>query len=310
MAVQPAAYGLIDLIALDIVVLTDMALFDMALAVGLVEATVEMILGIMLIIIKILEVALHVAMGMIYDIQTELAVHSMANAPSEDLIKPLGEDVRAFEDLWNNLASSLLAYLQDWWRRFVDAPHEKKAIMAGDYVADLLAFIATWEMSATKIGTIRLPALAAVEPELAAAVAGGGSAGLKGAGGAAAIAPPALGIGGPVGGIGSSVARMSGRSRGERPAPSTDPRAFEKRIQQLEDEIEVHRGTEGGDFEAVRVNTAELEGMQYEAEGLRFSVEGHTDPVPAEWMDALADLERRVRSHRRSEQHVGADSRT
>jgi hypothetical protein len=56
---QPTAMGFMDVVGADLMLLTDLLFFDLALVVGAVESLVAMVTGLLTIILKIIEVALH-----------------------------------------------------------------------------------------------------------------------------------------------------------------------------------------------------------------------------------------------------------
>ena len=174
-ALQTPVGALIDLVSVDLAVFTDLMLFNMSFALGVLESVAEMVTGMLALIVKLLEIAWHLVLASVYDIQDRLAQLGLADAPDEELIRPLAEDVAAAELLWNTLPEAIVGMLEGWLDRFLAASHEEKAVMAGDLVADLAVLIATWEASGTRLGKIPVPALPALaaEPELAAAVIGG-----------------------------------------------------------------------------------------------------------------------------------------
>lgn len=237
-------HALIDLLAADLAVITDVLLFDVSLALGFVESAVETVVGALTLVVKLCEVAWHLVLAGIYDVQERLARLGLTESPDEALIAPLAEDVAALEQLWATLPQAVLAYLVDWRDRFLAAPHEEKAVMAGDLVGGLLFEIATWEVSAAKAGKLRLPAvpgLAAVEPELAAAVVGGGSMRV----GAGALASPGVKVaaGGPVGAGGAAVLQAAGKGSNSGPSrgpldrtPDEVAEAFRKELGEAVDE--------------------------------------------------------------------------
>jgi hypothetical protein len=206
---QPAALSLVELVAVDLMLLTDLFFLELALIVGIGEGVVEMITGLLTIILKIFEVAWHYVLAAIYGVQQELAKLELSDQPSEDLIRPLAEDLTAAEMLWHDiLYFDLFGYLEDWGDKFLKSSQEEKAIMAGDFVADLVLFIATWEASAGRIGKFRIPPPPAAAPTPVLALAGGGSMPMAAGRTAAGVS---VRTGGPIGGIGSTVTRMAGR---------------------------------------------------------------------------------------------------
>ena len=147
--------------------------------------------------------------------------------PSEELIASMAEDFAAAEELWREFPEAVAAFLIDWADRFQQASPEQKEIMAGDFTAEVLLFIATWEFSATKIGRLRIPPIKIGPAPSAApvvAIAGGGSATLERAA-ALSIPGTTVGVGGPVGVGGVAVSQMAGRGRkgGSEPTWDHDP---------------------------------------------------------------------------------------
>jgi hypothetical protein len=226
-ALQPAAQGFIGVVAADVRLLVDLVFFDLGLIVGLGEGIVQTVVGILHIIVKILEVAWHYVLATIFAVQQELSKLGLADYPNEELIAPLADDLMAAEQLWREFPAALATFLMDWANRFQQASQEQKAVMAGDFTADVLLFIGTWEFSATKIGRLRIPPIKIGPAPSAAPVvafAGGGSAALETTVGLS-IPGTSVGVGGPMGVGGAAVSRMAGRGReGEsKPAWDDDP---------------------------------------------------------------------------------------
>ncbi len=215
----PVGY-LIDLVAADLAIMTDLMLFNMSLALGVLESAVQTVVGLLTVILKLIEVAWHLIQALIYDLQERLAALGLVGEPDEELIRPFTDDVLQVQLMWSTLPEVVVALLVDWRDRFMAASHEERAVMAGDLAGDLLFAIVTWQASATRLGKVRMPALPALaaEPELAAALATGGS--MRAGAGALTTTGTEVAVGGPVGATGATVLSASGRSGG---ASKPDP---------------------------------------------------------------------------------------
>ena len=213
---QPAAQALVYLVDADLAVIFEALFLDLGIIVGAGEGIAGMVVGLLAIISKIVEVALHYALGTIYAVQQQTANAGLTSAPDEALIEPLGQDLDDAATLWHDICYfDLFGYLDGWRAKFVAAGAEQKAIMVGEFSGQLLTFLATWEASSTKVGTLRLrlPPPAA-EPVLAAEVIGGGAMPV-----AAEATEVGLRAGGPLGGLGATVTTMAALQGG-----TNDPR--------------------------------------------------------------------------------------
>lgn len=78
-------------------------------------------------------------------------------------------------DAVKNILPGLSALIDNWIKEFVAAPESKRYGMVGEFIGQLLAFIAGFEIAAAKAGNI--PKLTAIIPKLepALAIAGGGT---------------------------------------------------------------------------------------------------------------------------------------
>jgi hypothetical protein len=173
---------------------------------------VETVVGAVDLFLKLCTFLGHAVLAMIYDVQNELSKLGLADVPDDEMLRPLGDDVAAFEQLVTSLPQAVLAFLTDWRDRFLAAPHEEKVVMAGNLVGGILLEMATWEVSAAKAGKLRLPPLTGLsEPELALAVAGGGST--RAGAGALVQGGAEVAVGGPLGAAGATVLSASGKSQ-------------------------------------------------------------------------------------------------
>jgi hypothetical protein len=228
-ALQPTVHEAIDVSDANLAVLVDLLFFDVGLVVGVGEAVVDTVLGIVAIAATLLEVAFHYFLGTIFAVQTALVSAGLVAEADEELIRPLAEDLDAAWMLWFNLCSfDVIGFLEAWRTEFVTAPQERKAAMVGEFVGQLAAFVVTWEAASARGLTVRLPLPPAAAPEMVAAVAGGGSVPV-----ALELPAVSVNVGGPLTGGGAAVAAMSGRGRDDRPRELTD----EEKWQEMEESM-------------------------------------------------------------------------
>ena len=132
---------------------------------------------------------------------------------------------------WHDLCYlDFVAILEGWLAKFEAAPAEGKAEMVGDSVGEVLAFVATWQTSSSRLSKL-LPPPPAAAPQLVAAVAGGGTMAVplaQPAADAVALLGPTLGGLGPAG---IQVMNMSGQGPddSESKAGGTTPSPAEPR---------------------------------------------------------------------------------
>jgi hypothetical protein len=209
---QPVAQSVIDEVDADLAALVDLVFFDLGIVVGVGEGLGSMIFGIMPIVVAVVEVAFHYILGIIYLVQQQLARTGLSPEPSEDLIKPVAEDLDAAAKLWHDICYfDLIGYLDGWRSRYQQASSEEQAAMAGEFVGQLATFVATWEASSSiKLGTLKLPLPpSSASPVLIAEVAGGGAIPM-----AMEASTVSIGVGGPLGGAGAAVTLMSSSTIG------------------------------------------------------------------------------------------------
>lgn len=220
-ALHGPALLLVDAISGGLDRITLALFYDLGVVVGVGEGVGQMLTGLVGLVVGLAEFAWHLGQAMVYDVQQSLALVGLADAPDEALIVPLAEDVAALELLWVTLPEIIVAFVENWVAQFTAAPPERQAAMIGEVVGQLLVEIATWHGSAvSKAGRFRLPPLPQriTAPELALAVAGGGSMPAGGVG-ALARTGATVNVGGPVGATGATVLSASGKSQGG----SSDP---------------------------------------------------------------------------------------
>ena len=154
---QPAANTLIDVIESDLEVISAVLFFDLGVVIGFGEGLAGMITGLLRIAWALLEFAVDYFVAIVF----------------HDL-EPLAEDLDALALAWHDLLSiDVMGILEGWLIRFEAAPAEGRAVMVGEFVGEVLAFIATWETSTSRLSKFLPPPGAA--PQLVAAVAGGGT---------------------------------------------------------------------------------------------------------------------------------------
>lgn len=220
-ALHGPALLLVDAISGGLDRITLALFYDLGVVVGVGEGVGQMLTGLVGLVVGLAEFAWHLGQAMVYDVQQSLALVGLADAPDEALIVPLAEDVAALELLWVTLPEIIVAFVENWVAQFTAAPPERQAAMIGEVVGQLLVEIATWHGSAvSKAGRFRLPPLPQriTAPELALAVAGGGSMPAGGVG-ALARTGATVNVGGPVGATGATVLSASGKSQGAKPDP-------------------------------------------------------------------------------------------
>jgi hypothetical protein len=172
---QPAALNFIDVIDLDLQAILSLLFFDLGLVVGFGEGIANTVVGAINIVIAIINVAFHLALAIIGAVQRTLADIGLSEQTGDDLLRPLGEDIDQGLLIWDNVISfDLLSFLEACWTKFSQAPAEHKALMAGELVGEIAAFVATWSASSARLGKFIPPAPAAA-PQLIAEVAGGGA---------------------------------------------------------------------------------------------------------------------------------------
>ena len=152
---QPAANTLIDVIQSDLEVTSAVLFFDLGVVIGFGEGLAGMITGLLRIAWALLEFAVDYFVAIVF----------------HDL-EPLAEDLDALALAWHDLLSiDVMGILEGWLIRFEAAPAEGRAEMVGEFVGEVLAFIATWETSTSRLSKF-LPPLSS--PQLVAAGAGRG----------------------------------------------------------------------------------------------------------------------------------------
>jgi hypothetical protein len=195
---QPAANTLIDGIELDLEVISAVLFFDLGVVIGFGEGLAGMIAGLFRIAWALLE--------FVVDYFVAIVLHDL---------EPLAEDLDALALAWHDLLSiDMMGILEGWLIRFEAAPIEGRAEMVGEFVGEVLAFIATWETSTSRLSKFLPPPGAA--PQLAAAVAGGGSMAVplteKAVQAIDILGPPIVGLGPP-----ASLQIMNMSGKGDEP---------------------------------------------------------------------------------------------
>ena len=190
---QSGANALIDLVEVDLELLSVLLFFELGVVIGFGEGLAQMVIGLLRIAWAVLEFVVHAVMGLFGRL---------------DL---LAEDLVAMEMAWHDLCYlDFVAILEAWLAKFEAAPAEGKAAMVGEFVGEVLAFVATWQTSSSRLSKL-LPPPSAAAPQLVAAVAGGGTMAVplaQPAADAVALLGPTLGGLGPAG---IQVMNMSGQ---------------------------------------------------------------------------------------------------
>lgn len=211
---QPAAHGLVGVVAFDLAMLFQQLFFDLGLVVGVGEGVVGTLAGMGALMEGIVRVGWHYVLGTIFAVQQQLADLGLREQPDEALIRPLGDDLFAAQMAWHDLCYFPLdEFLLQWGKDFMSASPEEQQIKIGSFVGELAVFYATWEASATRLGKLRIPPLPPAAPEAVPVLVGAGRGGTMAMELEATGSAIQVGVGGPMGVGGAAVAQMAGRGR-------------------------------------------------------------------------------------------------
>jgi hypothetical protein len=193
---QPAALDLVDVVDVDLQAIIDWLFLDLGVVVGFGEGVIDAMIGLLKLAYAIVDFCFD---WLIYEF---------------GYLEPFEEDWTQLSFAIDNLLHlDLIGILEAWYTKLYDAPQEQKAIMIGEASGEVLAFLVTWEESATRIGKLRIPPLPPAASEGVPMFAGAGGGGTMAA--QAAEAGVKVRVGGPIGGVGFAVASMAGRGRGD-----------------------------------------------------------------------------------------------
>jgi hypothetical protein len=143
-AVQPVASGIVDAVG----VATDLEIGLVLAVVGLVVGFAEGIVGTITGIVKLA----YGMLKMLGDAVLALAGHR----------ENLDSDLQSIKHALDNFVPGLKKMIGDWWERYQKASPERQALMGGELVGEVEAFIATFAVAGAKAGDI--PAITAKIP--------------------------------------------------------------------------------------------------------------------------------------------------
>jgi hypothetical protein len=131
---QSTANTLIDIVSFVLDMFIALILAIVGLIVGFVEGIVGMLLGIVKLVIGIVKLLKDAIQGLFTNFDAFKA------------------DIDAIVTGFNNIPKGLKIIVGGWWERFKKASPERQALMGGELVGQIEAFIATFAFAGTKVG--------------------------------------------------------------------------------------------------------------------------------------------------------------